>query len=370
MTGARPPAGPSRFHSLDALRAVLMMLGVLRHAAMSYVPTAYEGWPYRDAQPDILARWVIVFIRAFQVPVFFAIAGFFAAYLVEARGVRAFLQHRWSRIGVPLVVAWPVIVVTIFFVARFVSPFSAVPSTISYSLAAENMPLAIDFLFVHLWFLYDLMILSVVASALRVLAVRIPEGVRARALDLFTRLAHRGGIVVLALAAGLPLYRMQVVGHRLLRRPVSGTAPRGTVRPVLRIRLDALPAPGNSRRVQTPRVDPSRRRCRVLPGTSLLRRQRLPARAGQDLHGNCGGPSSWCDRIPGACHVVVGLQPVRTVPALRRQPRAHAGATWPTPRSGCTSSTCRSLCRCPSFSQTCDCPGSSSSQLSWPGRWA
>ncbi|MYC67426.1 MAG: acyltransferase family protein [Acidobacteriia bacterium] len=209
MTGARPPASPSRFHSLDALRAVLMMLGVVRHAAMSYVPTVYEGWPYRDAQPDLVARWVIVFIRAFQVPVFFAIAGFFAAYLVEARGVRAFLQHRWSRIGVPLVVAWPVIAVAIFFVARFVSPFSAVPSTISYGLAAENMPLAIDFLFVHLWFLYDLMILSVVASVLRMLTVRIPEGVRAHALDLFTRLAHRGGVLVLALAAGLPLYRMQ-----------------------------------------------------------------------------------------------------------------------------------------------------------------
>ena len=208
MTGARPPASLPRFHSLDALRAVLMMLGVVRHAAMSYVPTVYEGWPYRDAQPDLPAHWVIVFIRAFQVPVFFAIAGLFAAYLVEARGVRAFLQHRWSRIGVPFVVAWPVIAVATFFVARFVSAFSAVPSTISYRLVPANIPLAIDFLFVHLWFLYDLMILSVVASGLRMLAARVSEGVRAGTLVLFKRLVHRGGVLVLALAAGLPLYQM------------------------------------------------------------------------------------------------------------------------------------------------------------------
>ena len=209
MTAARPLASLPRYYSLDALRAVLMMLGVVRHAAMSYVPTAFEGWPFRDAQADVLARWVIVFIRAFQVPVFFAIAGFFAAYLVEARGVRAFLQHRWSRIGMPFMVAWPVLAVTTYFVARFASPFSAVSPTISYRLSAENMPLAIDFLFGHLWFLYDLMIFCVVASGLRMLAIHIPEGARARALDLFAHWAHRGGIVVLALAAGLPLSRMQ-----------------------------------------------------------------------------------------------------------------------------------------------------------------
>lgn len=188
-----------------------MMLGVVRHGAMSYVPAVYTGWPYRDAEAGIFAQWLIVFIRAFQLPVFFAIAGFFAAYLLEARGIRGFLRHRWSRIGVPFLVFWPVVAVTTLFVAKFVSLYSSVPSTVSYSLAGatSNLPLAIDFLFVHLWFLYDLMILCVVACALRMLSARIPERLRARALDLFERLVHRGGIAILALAAALPLYRMQ-----------------------------------------------------------------------------------------------------------------------------------------------------------------
>ena len=106
----RPQAAIPRYHSLDRLRAVVMMLGVVRHSAMSYVPTGFAGWPYRDARADILVQWVIIFIRVFQLPVFFAIAGFFAAYLAETRGIRAFLRQRWSRIGVPFLVAWPVLV--------------------------------------------------------------------------------------------------------------------------------------------------------------------------------------------------------------------------------------------------------------------
>ena len=208
MTRARTPSGLPRFHSLDALRAVLMLLGVVRHAAMSYEPTLYVGWPYRDAQADNLSHWVLVFIRAFQMPLFFAIAGFFGAYLIEARGIRVFLRHRWNRIGVPFLVAWPIVSVAMFFALRAVSQFSSVPPTVSFSIANATSRLHTDFLFMHLWFLYDLMILYVVASALRMLVVRIPERVRTPALDLVERLVHRGGILVLALAAGLPLYWM------------------------------------------------------------------------------------------------------------------------------------------------------------------
>ena len=187
----------------------MMLLGVVRHAAVSYVPTVFFEWPYRDAQADMLSWWMIIFIRVFHLPVFFAIAGFFAAYLVETRGTREFLRHRWSRIGVPFLVAWPVLAVAMFFIVPFAAQFSATPPNAAYSLAELTSDRALDHLFMHLWFLYHLLILCVVASALRPLAARIPAGVRARALDLFGRWVHRGGIAVLMLAAGLILYRME-----------------------------------------------------------------------------------------------------------------------------------------------------------------
>ncbi len=205
----RPQVAIPRYHSLDRLRAVVMMLGVVRHSAMSYVPTVFAAWPYRDAHADIVVHWLIVFIRVFQLPVFFAIAGFFAAYLVETRGIRAYLRQRWSRIGVPFLVAWPVLAVTMYFIVPFTSQFSSVPPTHAYSLEEITSPGALRYMFMHLWFLYHLMILYVVAGALSVLARRIPANRRARLLDFFESAVHRGGIGVLALLGGVMLYPMQ-----------------------------------------------------------------------------------------------------------------------------------------------------------------
>ena len=187
----------------------MMLLGLVRHAAVSYVPTVFFEWPYRDAQADILAYWVVVFIRVFNLPVFFAIAGFFAAYLVETRGSRQFLRHRWSRIGVPFLVAWPVLAVTMFFIVPFAAQFSSTPPNAAYSRSELTSARALEHLFMHLWFLYDLMILYLAASALRPVAARIPAAVRARAMDFFARRVHRGGIAVLVLVTGLILYRME-----------------------------------------------------------------------------------------------------------------------------------------------------------------
>ena len=205
----RPRAAIPRYHSLDRLRAVVMMLGVVRHSAMSYVPTVFAGWPYRDPHADILVHWLIAFIRVFQLPVFFAIAGFFAAYLVATRGIRPFLRQRWSRIAVPFLVAWPILVVTMYFVVPFASRFSSVPPTHVYSLEEITSPDAWRYMFMHLWFLYHLMILYVVGGALSILARRIPSDRRARLLDLFENGVHRGGIGVLVLLTCVILYPMQ-----------------------------------------------------------------------------------------------------------------------------------------------------------------
>lgn len=200
-------AGVLRYHSLDALRASMMLLGVVRHAAINYDPTVVEGWPYKDARTDILAHWAIALIRVFQLPVFFLIAGFFAGYLVEAHGVRAFLRNRWSRIGVPLLVAWPVLAISIYFSISAAIEFSSIPA--SYDPAEAVMSdLAADHLLMHLWFLYYLIILSVAATAARNLAHRIPEALRKRALDLFERHLHGGSLVVAVLVGGIILHQM------------------------------------------------------------------------------------------------------------------------------------------------------------------
>ena len=53
--------------------------------------------------------WLVSLIHAFRMPVFFAVAGFFGAFLVARRGTRAFLRHRLDRIGIPFVAGWIVL---------------------------------------------------------------------------------------------------------------------------------------------------------------------------------------------------------------------------------------------------------------------
>ena len=124
MTDALPPeAGKSnvRYHGLDALRAGAMALGVVLHAAAPYLRHPMEGlvwavdgpaagsaaWPWLDA--------VFWWLHAWRVPLFFVMAGFFAAMLVERRGVRAFLRHRRDRLLVPLAASCVVLLPICYF---------------------------------------------------------------------------------------------------------------------------------------------------------------------------------------------------------------------------------------------------------------
>ena len=50
---------PGRFHSLDALRAAMMLLGLVLHAMASYVTVPLgDAWPFKDAHTT----------RAFELP--------------------------------------------------------------------------------------------------------------------------------------------------------------------------------------------------------------------------------------------------------------------------------------------------------------
>jgi fucose 4-O-acetylase-like acetyltransferase len=94
-----------RYHSLDSLRAFLMLLGILLHAACSYVTFPLgEAWPYKDAQAVHPAfDLVVVFVHVFRMPLFFLLAGFFARLMLERRGPESLARNRFRRIVVPFV---------------------------------------------------------------------------------------------------------------------------------------------------------------------------------------------------------------------------------------------------------------------------
>jgi ABC-type multidrug transport system ATPase subunit/peptidoglycan/LPS O-acetylase OafA/YrhL len=146
-----------RFHSLDAVRAFALLLGVALHASMAFVPGMFPGiWSTVDTPSVALGQFFFV-THIFRMALFFVIAGFFARMLYQRAGVRGFWFNRLQRIAVPLLVGWLVL-----------SPiFSAVHSwgvseyfggKVPAMPAGMKMP-AGYFPFIHLWFLYALLLL-------------------------------------------------------------------------------------------------------------------------------------------------------------------------------------------------------------------
>src|SRR5262245_20897484 len=97
-----PPA--ERFHSLDALRAFALLLGVFFHSLMAYVlPPGI--WAVGTTAPSTPLLWFIYYSHCFRMEVFFLLAGFFARLVIQKRGVSSFLRDRSTRILLVFVVA-------------------------------------------------------------------------------------------------------------------------------------------------------------------------------------------------------------------------------------------------------------------------
>ncbi|HVF18527.1 MAG TPA: acyltransferase family protein, partial [Steroidobacteraceae bacterium] len=162
-----------RLHSLDAVRAGALLLGIVLHGTMSFMPTlATMGWPIVDNSPSETLQTTFFVIHIFRMTAFFAIAGFFAHLLFHRRGAQAFIKDRSKRVLVPLLVGWLILmpVTTAIFV---------------WALSRAGMPLTppqrpdtlLAVPLMHLWFLYVLALLYVLVLGARSLTYKLFDGV-------------------------------------------------------------------------------------------------------------------------------------------------------------------------------------------------
>ena len=97
----------ARYHELDALRAVAMLLGVVLHAFLFLIPIGWVGQdPWAKSVPIEQNPYVylLALIHGFRMPVFFLLSGFFTAMLWQRRGLSELAAHRLKRIGLPLLI--------------------------------------------------------------------------------------------------------------------------------------------------------------------------------------------------------------------------------------------------------------------------
>lgn len=216
-----PGQRADRYHGLDFVRASMMMLGVVLHTALVFLP---EGWIYLDPQTVEWSPLLVWFIHNFRMSTFFVMAGFFGAMLYQRRGARAFIGHRFNRIVVPLVIGaivlFPILAWSIEFAWTYafrngegqVGWWRSIGETI------RQMKFDVDwreFSTMQLWFLYDLVWFYAAAAILSPLLVRL--GPVSRVLHATTRTMFTGRCryatpILLIIASFVLMTRMEEPG--------------------------------------------------------------------------------------------------------------------------------------------------------------
>jgi glucan biosynthesis protein C len=147
-----------------------MLLGVCLHGAVSYLSGQMPGliWVVHDraCHPgfDVFFWW----LHSFRLPLFFFLAGFFTALVEATRGWGELLAHRFRRLVVPFLVACLVILPISFYIWAAGWLVSG-RCTVKEILAIKFGPAIQSELCgpLHLWFLEDLFLLTLVFCVYR-----------------------------------------------------------------------------------------------------------------------------------------------------------------------------------------------------------
>lgn len=154
-----------RLHGLDAVRGLALILGVILHATMSFLPGP-DIWMASDIHRSATLALVFFVVHMLRMTTFFLIAGFFAHMGFHRLGAKGFIKDRLKRIALPLVIGWPILFAAIV-VAMIIAALVAHGGTLPKSPAPSPAFTASDFPLTHLWFLYVLLIFYALAIAVR-----------------------------------------------------------------------------------------------------------------------------------------------------------------------------------------------------------
>ncbi len=155
-----------RLHGLDAVRGLALIAGVVLHGAMAFLPGP-QLWLVADASRSTTLSVSFFAIHMARMTVFFVLAGFFGRMVMHRDGWAAFARQRVARIGIPMVVAWPLVfgsIVAVMIVTASPGAGGGLGLTI------KNFPLT------HLWFLYVLLLLYAAVLLLRAAVVTVDRG--------------------------------------------------------------------------------------------------------------------------------------------------------------------------------------------------
>jgi hypothetical protein len=198
------PHKTERIHSLDSLRAIMMLLGLVIHSALTYGVVDYgSGWSLKDTGATHLSNdYIASFVHAFRMQIFFVVAGFFGALLFYERLPLKMVKNRISRIVLPFLVfvllLWPTIVFA-FGYTKFV--FAGSTDALAETLGRfSSWEILIPGSTFHLWFLYYLALITFFSVGVALVFKKLP-GVTSQISSGFNWIIQKPVVRILVFAA-------------------------------------------------------------------------------------------------------------------------------------------------------------------------
>ena len=163
-------ADNSRLDYLDATRAFALVLGIVFHASLSFMPV-FLGWAVQDISTTPLVTIFMTVSHSFRMEAFFLLAGFFSHLTFHRKSVGEFVRSRALRIGVPFVVGWfilhPLVISGwIMGSASLRGDVDVWAGLLGAFQTLSTLPAGI-FAGSHLWFLYYLAMITVLVLTIR-----------------------------------------------------------------------------------------------------------------------------------------------------------------------------------------------------------
>ncbi|MCF2947857.1 acyltransferase family protein [Paraglaciecola aquimarina] len=172
---------PIRMDYLDAVRAFALLLGIVFHASLSFVPI-YIGWAVMDINTSSVVTVFMLISHSFRMSLFFFIAGFFSHMTFHKQSTSEFLKSKVVRLGIPFVIGWvmlrPLLVLGWLVGAESMRGDVDFLSSLNNWLASSMGYTHNLFTGTHLWFLYYLMLATgvvLIARCLLDLNIRLKE---------------------------------------------------------------------------------------------------------------------------------------------------------------------------------------------------
>ena len=199
-------AKTERIHALDALRAIMMLLGLVLHTSASYGEIdKLDEWGFLDPiNRHLIFDVFLGLIHLFRMPIFFVVSGFFGALLFYERSPQRMFFNRFQRIVLPFIAAMiiltPLIYLTFYFaIARMNGVENAFIETWNSMHFSSFFPLTTS----HLWFLYYLALLTFSTGGIALL-LKNQQGITSQIRAFFLKLHQNAWLKVFLLA--LPIF--------------------------------------------------------------------------------------------------------------------------------------------------------------------